>query len=173
MSGEEYLRSVRKLSKGPFEMNAYTTAMSRYFDFSGRSSRSEFWLFVLIYLVISVIASIVDYVVFSGSGSQSAGFVGALVALVHFLPSLAVGVRRLHDTGRSGWWLLINFIPLVGFIWYLVLVCSPSTPGSNRFGPNPHGADEGPSSSQFARAGERQDRFGGPREMDFGGKFGD
>ena len=62
-----------------------------------------------------------------------------LVALGLFLPNLAVAIRRLHDTDRSGWWVLINIVPLIGFIVYLVFVCSDSTPGDNQYGPSPKG----------------------------------
>ncbi len=86
-------------------MNAYVTAMRRYVDFSGRSSRSEFWLYVLFYFIIYIIAGIIDAFVFGRAGRV--GILTTIVALVHLLPSLAVSVRRLHDIDRTGWWVLV------------------------------------------------------------------
>jgi uncharacterized membrane protein YhaH (DUF805 family) len=115
-------------------MNAYTTVMRRYFEISGRSSRSEYWLFVLVYLILAIIAKVIDTAVL-GISIESTGIVGGLVTLVHFIPSITVGIRRLHDTDRSGWWLLIALIPLIGIIWLIVLFCFSGTQGTNRFGP--------------------------------------
>lgn len=118
-------------------MNAYLTAMRRYVDFGGRSSRSEYWLFVLIYLIIYIIAMVIDVWVLGVDPSSGFGILAGIVTLVHIIPSIAVGVRRLHDTDRSGWWILIVFIPLIGWIWLIVLYCIAGTPGPNRFGPQP------------------------------------
>jgi uncharacterized membrane protein YhaH (DUF805 family) len=103
-----------------------------YAKFTGRSRRAEYWQYILFIVVVSVALSLVDAVI--GTGVLSAVF-----SLGAFIPSIAVGVRRLHDTGRSGWWMLILFIPLVGAIWLLVLVCLDSKPGDNAYGPNPKG----------------------------------
>lgn len=73
---------------------------------------------------------------FEGS---STGFIGLVASLVLLLPSLAVGVRRLHDTDRTGWWLLIGVVPIIGAIVLIVFFVLDSTPGANRFGPNPKG----------------------------------
>ncbi len=115
-------------------MNAYKEAMRRYFDFSGRSSRTNFWMFMLIYFIIYVIAAIIDGALFGMRFGREIGIVTGIVGLVHIIPSIAVGVRRLHDTDRSGWWWLIALIPLIGSIWLIVLYCFPGTPGANRFG---------------------------------------
>ena len=116
-------------------MNAYTDAMRRYIDVSGRTSRSKFWLFVLFYIIIYIVASVIDSVAFGSGFGQGFGIVTGIVSLVHLIPSITVGVRRLHDTDRSGWWILISLIPLIGAIWLLVLYCFSGTPGGNRFGP--------------------------------------
>jgi uncharacterized membrane protein YhaH (DUF805 family) len=117
-------------------MNAYLNAMRRYVDFGGRSSRSEFWLYVLVYVIIYIIAIVLDALVLGHNMSQGGvGIFTGIVALVHLLPGLAVAVRRLHDTDRSGWWILICLIPLIGAIWLIVLYCSAGTLGANRFGP--------------------------------------
>jgi uncharacterized membrane protein YhaH (DUF805 family) len=119
-------------------MQGYTTAMQRYFEFSGRSSRSEFWFFMLIYFIIYIVAALIDGFVFGTWQGQGFGILTLIVALVHLIPGLAVAVRRLHDTDRRGWWIFIALVPLIGTIWLIVLYCLPSTPGDNRFGePNP------------------------------------
>lgn len=114
----------------------YVAAMRRYVDFTGRASRSAFWWFHLALIVLTVAAMAVDAMLASdpeGAGSPLA----TLVLVVHVLPALAVGVRRLHDAGRSGWWWLVGLVPLVGPILLLVWYCRPGTPGDNRFGPDP------------------------------------
>jgi uncharacterized membrane protein YhaH (DUF805 family) len=92
-------------------MNGYLNAMRRYFEFSGRSSRYEFWLFVLFMIIFSVVASFLDALIFGGAG-EGVGILSPLVSLVHLVPSVAVSVRRLHDIDRTGWWVLLAFVPL-------------------------------------------------------------
>ena len=101
-----------------------------YVDFGGRSSRSEVWWWVL----FTIIANIVSLVLDAGGGS---GLFALIVSLGLFLPNLSVQVRRLHDLDRSGWWLLISLIPIVGAIILLIWFCSKGTDGDNRFGANP------------------------------------
>jgi uncharacterized membrane protein YhaH (DUF805 family) len=107
------------------------TCFQKFVEFNGRARRSEYWFFFLFNVILSIVASILDGI--AGSGSVVQGLVG----LVLFLPGLAVGVRRLHDTDRSGWWLLIGLLPIVGWIVLIVFLVSDSKPGPNRFGPNP------------------------------------
>jgi uncharacterized membrane protein YhaH (DUF805 family) len=111
-------------------MKSYINAMRRYFDFSGRSTRAQFWLFSLVMLVMVIIAIIIDSAI-----SSQPGIITALVVIAHLLPSLAVTVRRLHDINRSSWWVFIQLVPLIGLIVMLVFLCSGSTQGPNRFGP--------------------------------------
>ena len=118
-------------------MNGYTTAMRRYFEVSGRSNRYEFWMFVLIYFILGIIAMVIDVGVMGQSLGENPGILSSIVGLVHFVPSITAGIRRLHDTDRSGWWILIAFVPLIGFIWLIVLYCFEGTLGNNRFGPRP------------------------------------
>ena len=118
-------------------MNGYTTVMRRYFEVSGRSNRYEFWMFVLIYFIIAIVATVIDVGVLGHRFGESPGIVSSIVTLVHFVPSITVGIRRLHDTDRSGWWILFVFVPLIGFIWLIVLYCFEGTLGNNRFGPRP------------------------------------
>lgn len=117
-------------------MNNYLNAMQRYFDFKGRSSRSQFWYFTLVLVVLNVIALILDGAAGNGAAGQP-GPISGLIALIHLIPSLGVTVRRLHDIDKSGWWVLIGIIPLIGLIAMLVFTCTASTPGANRFGAAP------------------------------------
>lgn len=121
-------------------MNAYFGAIQRYFDFSGRSTRSEFWLFILFQFLISLALVVLDQVLFRVPiTSEDYGPLTIIGTLFHIIPTLSVAARRLHDTDKTGWWQLIGIIPIVGWIVLLVFVCTGSTPGENRFGPDPFG----------------------------------
>ena len=115
-------------------MNAYLHAMRNYAVFRGRAARSEFWFFTLVYLVISIVALLIDEQ--AGTTTDRAGVLFTLVQLVHFLPAIAVSVRRLHDIDRTGWWLLIALTGL-GQLVLLIHYCTPTDPVTNRFGPPP------------------------------------
>ncbi|MEV4539821.1 DUF805 domain-containing protein [Asanoa sp. NPDC049518] len=110
--------------------------LTNYVGFSGRARRSEYWWFVVFTIILNVIGKILDSVLFDTSMSGT-GIIGGLITLALFLPGLAVAVRRLHDTDRSGWWVLLALIPLIGAIVLLVFMAADSKPGTNRFGPNP------------------------------------
>ncbi len=118
-------------------MNWYLLALKKYAEFSGRSQRSEYWFFVLFYFLIAVVLSIVDVSAGFTSLHTGIGLFSALFMLAMFIPSLAVGVRRLHDIGRTGWWILIGLIPFVGWIVLLIFAVQDSQPGTNEYGPNP------------------------------------
>ena len=107
--------------------------LKNFGDFKGRSRRSEYWYFSLFMMIFLIVAAVIDGMLWE---TPILYFVVALAALV---PGLAVAVRRLHDTGRSGWHYLIGLIPLVGPILLLVWFCSDSNPGPNKWGPNPKG----------------------------------
>lgn len=112
-------------------------AYKRYADFRGRSGRSEYWLFFLLIVIVSIAYSIL--VTLAGSPDNPLALVASLAVMVFMLgslvPSLAVAFRRLHDTNRSAWWMLIAFLPVIGGLILLVFYCLPGTPGENRFGP--------------------------------------
>jgi uncharacterized membrane protein YhaH (DUF805 family) len=110
--------------------DAVRSVFSKYVVFSGRARRSEFWWYALFAAIVYLVAGIIDAAI----GNQVLGY---LVALALLLPSLAVTVRRLHDTGRSGWWILIGIIPLIGAIVLLVFEVQDSQPGTNNYGPSP------------------------------------
>ena len=118
-------------------MNWFLAALGKYADFSGRAQRAEYWYFVLFYLLIYLGLMIVDSLTGTFSESMGLGLTSGLFTLAILLPSISVGVRRLHDTDRSGWWLLIGFIPLIGAIVLLVFAVQDGTPGVNRYGANP------------------------------------
>jgi uncharacterized membrane protein YhaH (DUF805 family) len=115
---------------------AISSGFRNYVGFSGRASRSEFWYWILFTVLVSIVTSIVDL----GALSSNVMPFSSIWSLVTFLPSLAMGVRRLHDTDRSGWWWLLSLIPLIGIIVLIVFWCSEGTRGPNRFGPDPLGA---------------------------------
>jgi uncharacterized membrane protein YhaH (DUF805 family) len=110
--------------------DAVRTVLSKYADFTGRARRSEFWWFFLFQFLVSVVASIIDQAI----GFPALQIVAALALLV---PNLAVGARRLHDTGRSGWWQLIALVPLVGIILLIVWWATDSEPRPNQHGAPP------------------------------------
>ncbi len=107
------------------------------FSFSGRARRKEYWMFVLIAVLIAIFLALADGITGTYSSELGFGLLGGLFLLGILIQSIAVGVRRLHDTGRSGWWLLLNLIPLVGPIIVLVLMALDGQSGDNAYGPNP------------------------------------
>jgi len=112
---------------------------AKYATFDGRARRKEYWYFVLFYCLALVALVIVDGIIGTLEEEAGAGLLSGLFVLVTFVPTLAVTVRRLHDTNRRGWWILINIIPVIGEIVLLIFTVQDSQPGANRFGPNPKG----------------------------------
>jgi uncharacterized membrane protein YhaH (DUF805 family) len=120
-------------------MDLMFQSLRKYADFNGRARRAEYWLFVLLYSVLFGIPYGAGAAVGEGAPLYlPLALVAMVVALALIIPSLAVAVRRLHDTGRSGWWVLLAFVPLVGLV-LLVFYCLPGAKGPNRFGPDPKG----------------------------------
>ncbi|GAB3173775.1 DUF805 domain-containing protein [Streptomyces incanus] len=111
-------------------MNWYVEVLKKYAVFNGRARRKEYWMFTLFSVIASIVLAIVDAV----TGIRVLEFIYAVAVL---LPTLAVAVRRLHDTNRSGWWVLIGLVPFVGFIVMLVFLATEGTPGENKYGANP------------------------------------
>lgn len=117
-------------------MEWYLAAFKKYSDFTGRARRKEYWMFALFSSIFSIAAGVLDGLI--GSDFMgSYGILTMLYGLAVFIPSLALTVRRLHDVGKSGAYIFIGLIPLVGAIWLLVLVCTDSQPQDNQYGPNP------------------------------------
>jgi uncharacterized membrane protein YhaH (DUF805 family) len=123
--------------KGESDMNWFLVALGKFATFSGRSRRKEYWYFTLVYLIAEVVLAVIDMATGLYSESTGIGVLSGIFALAMLLPSLSVTVRRLHDTGRSAWWLLIGLIPLLGAIVLLVFMMLDGESGSNRFGENP------------------------------------
>lgn len=109
---------------------AITSGFSNYVKFSGRAIRSEYWYWVLFTILGSIVAGIIDF-------ALGLSVISSLFALATILPSLAVAIRRLHDLDRTGWWVLLFLIPLIGAIILIIWFCSRGTVGPNRFGPDP------------------------------------
>ncbi|MCH8485358.1 MAG: DUF805 domain-containing protein [Candidatus Cyclonatronum sp.] len=117
-------------------MEWYIMALKRFSDFQGRSRRKEYWFFQLFNLMIIFAISFMETL--SGVDiEEGLGPFAILFSLIMFIPGLAVSVRRLHDTNRSGFWLLMAFIPLIGFIVLLYFMFSEGDEGSNSYGPDP------------------------------------
>jgi uncharacterized membrane protein YhaH (DUF805 family) len=120
-------------------MSWFITVLKKYAVFSGRARRKEYWMYVLFYIIFLIVATILDNVLHTTIGNLPYGWIYSLYALALLIPTLAVAVRRLHDIGKSGWWLLIGLVPFIGGIWLLVLYVRDSQPGDNAYGPNPKG----------------------------------
>lgn len=118
-------------------MNWFLVALKKYATFSGRAQRAEYWYFMLFYILIFIGLSIIDGVTGTFSAEAGIGLLSGLYSLAILIPSLAVGVCRLHDTGRSGWWLLIGIIPLIGAIVLIIFFVQDSVSGDNLYGSNP------------------------------------
>ncbi|MEX2519096.1 MAG: DUF805 domain-containing protein [Paracoccaceae bacterium] len=114
---------------------AVSACLGKYATISGRARRSEFWWWVLFTFLVTAVASVLDAIL--GFAGPSGGPVGGLLALALLLPNICVGVRRLHDTDRSAWWLLIILVPLIGFLILIYFFTQRGTVGDNRFGPDP------------------------------------
>lgn len=128
-------------------MNYYLDVWRGSFDFSGRARRKEYWYFTLYHTILAFSGELLAV----GLINENA-MIGSVFAAIVFLyilastvPSIAVTVRRLHDIGKSGSWLFIGFIPLIGSIWLLVLMCTDGTSGPNRYGLDPKALDAGAS----------------------------
>jgi len=113
---------------------AIAAGFRNYVNFSGRASRPAYWYFVLFLFIAGIVTALIDFGVF---GATEIGPTNAIFTLVTLLPSIAVGVRRLHDTGRTGWWLLLAFLPIIGIILLIVWFCQRGEPGPNAYGPVP------------------------------------
>jgi uncharacterized membrane protein YhaH (DUF805 family) len=112
-------------------MNWYLSVLKNYATFSGRARRAEYWTFILIHVIIVVVLSL---------GAESAElmvFVFGLYIVGTIIPTIALTVRRLHDTGRSGWWWLISLVPFIGDLVLFVFMIFKSEEGSNDYGENP------------------------------------
>jgi uncharacterized membrane protein YhaH (DUF805 family) len=123
-------------------MQWYLGVLKKYAVFSGRARRTEFWMFTLFNVLVSIVMGILD-VVLQTPRAGGIGLLGFLYAVAVLLPGLGVAIRRLHDTNRSGLWVLIAFVPIVGAIVLLVFCALAGTPGPNQHGADPKAAGAG------------------------------
>lgn len=118
-------------------MQWYIHAIKKYGDFNGRARRKEFWSFFLFNFSITLVLGIIDISMSGLSQKITFGLLSLIYVLAVLLPSLGVSVRRLHDIDRSGWWLLVGLIPLVGHVVLLLFCVKDSHPGYNPYGASP------------------------------------
>lgn len=117
-------------------MHYYLGVLKKYAVFKGRARRKEYWMFVLFNLIFSFVLVIIE-VVLGISIESDISVLSTLYGLAVMIPSIAVSVRRLHDTNHSGWWFLISLVPLIGGIVLFIFMVQDSQPGENQYGPNP------------------------------------
>ncbi len=116
-------------------MNWYIKVLQNYAVFSGRARRKEYWMFVLFNMIVSIALAVIEGVI------GGPGIAVIIYSLAVMIPSIAVAVRRLHDTSRSGWWIFITLIPLIGSIVILIFLVLDSAEGDNDYGANPKMAE--------------------------------
>jgi uncharacterized membrane protein YhaH (DUF805 family) len=115
-------------------MNWYIEVLKKYTVFDGRAHRTEYWMFVLFNVIITIVLGLIDRLV------GISGVLSGIYGLAVLIPGIAVAIRRLHDTNRSGWWLLISLVPAIGTIVLIVFMVQDSQPDTNQYGPNPKAA---------------------------------
>lgn len=125
-------------------MDWYIGVLKQYAVFDGRSRRAEYWYFVLFNALAGIGLALIDNVTGTYDSDMGIGLLGGIYSLAVLLPTIGVSIRRLHVTGRSGWWLLMVFIPLLGAIVLIVFLVMDSDAGENQYGPNPKTAPPEP-----------------------------
>ena len=131
---------------------AVQSCFKQYVGFTGRARRSEYWWFALFGVIVSIVADLIDTVLGTMSEDTNVGVVGGIAGLALLLPGIAVAIRRLHDTTRSGWWILIGLVPIVGWIVLIVFYVQDSHP-DNKYGPSPKAAAAAPEAGPAPGAG--------------------
>ncbi len=121
-------------------MNWFSLALRKYAVFQGRARRRECWYFILFYLLILVALFFLDVGLGTYNAKLELGLFSGIFSFLMLLPSLTVAARRLHDTGKSGWWQLIALIPFLGVLVLIAFLLKDSVPARNRYGPNPKAA---------------------------------
>ena len=118
-------------------MNWYIEVLKKYAVFNGRARRKEYWYYVLFSLIISIVLIFIDQAIGTFDMEAGIGALSGIYALAVLIPGIAVTIRRLHDTDRTGWWILLFLIPLIGPLVLLVFMILDSSPDENQYGPNP------------------------------------
>jgi uncharacterized membrane protein YhaH (DUF805 family) len=118
-------------------VEAFGLALRNYANFNGRTSRGGYWWYYLWTIIISIVAGILDLIIFPSvvQSLQGSGPIGLLLGLGLLIPGIAIGVRRLHDIGKSGWWWLIA-LTIIGILLLIYWFCQPGNRSENRFGPD-------------------------------------
>ena len=129
-------------------MNWFLLAFKNYAVFSGRATRKEFWSFMLFYMLIDVILGQFDQALGLFNKKIEIGLLGVIFGLLLLIPSISVSTRRLHDIGKSGWWQLLVFVPLIGWIALIAFFCRKSYPFQNAYGPNSNAFEMSDKSTQ-------------------------
>ena len=119
--------------------NWYLAAWRKFAVFTGRSRRKEYWFFALFNFIALLLLATADYATGTLDEEMGVGLLSGIYTLAAIIPSIGVSIRRLHDIGRTGWWVLIGFVPLIGSIVLLVFALLDSQPGDNQYGANPKG----------------------------------
>lgn len=132
--------------KDSLHVNEVVEAVTKkYAQFTGRARRREYWMFTLIYGATNIILTALDNSLGLSTGNtlNDVGVFSGLFALAMLIPHLAVSVRRLHDTERSGWWMLLGLIPFLGWIFLIAFMATDGEAGRNKWGPDPKGVTDG------------------------------
>jgi uncharacterized membrane protein YhaH (DUF805 family) len=119
-------------------MKCYLRVLHKYDILHGRTSRKEFWEFILYNLIFISIAILLDNILGITAAGLPYGILNYLYILGVLIPIVTAAIRRLHDVGRSGWYILVALLPVVGFIWLIILFCAEGSDGENKFGDNPN-----------------------------------
>ena len=123
-------------------MNWYLEAFKKYAVFQGRAGRKDYWFFVLFNIIVSMVLGYIDRLTGTFVADTGFGILSAVYTLAVILPGISVSVRRLHDTGRSGWWFLVTIVPVLGFFVFLYFMILESDPGSNKYGALPRSVSD-------------------------------
>jgi uncharacterized membrane protein YhaH (DUF805 family) len=121
-------------------MNWYVEVLKKYAVFTGRARRMEYWYFALFNLIVSFVLGFIDGMTGTVSQTTGLGLLSSIYLLAVLIPGIAVSIRRLHDTDRSGWWLLLVFVPLIGAIVLIVFFVQDGKAGANQYGADPKAA---------------------------------
>jgi len=118
-------------------MEWFVLVLKKYFVFEGRARRKEYWMYYLFMVIINIPLSIIDALIGSVSSSVDIGFLSTIFSVLTFIPWISVSVRRLHDINKSGGYMFLLFLPIIGWIWLFVLSVMAGDEGENQYGPDP------------------------------------
>ena len=123
-------------------MEWYLGVLKKYAVFDGRARRKEYWMFLLFHMIVVIGLLIINAIIISSVSESTLAQVAVVLPMTVYMlgvlcPALGVTIRRLHDTGKSGWWIFISLVPVIGGLWFLYLMVIDGTPGDNQYGPSP------------------------------------